>query len=242
MTIDGFITVLEQWQFMAKGLKLTLLIAVLSIVFGSILGLIVVLMRLAPFRLVDWMARLFIDFIRSTPLLVLLLWVFFALPILTGLSFTPLVAGVLTLSLHSAAFLGEIFRAGILSIERGQRHAALSLGMRPSQVFRRVVLPQAIARMLPPTGNIFIGLVKDSALVSIVGVVELTWQAQVIGGYTLRELEAFTVVGFVYVVVLVIPLSLVVNYVNRRMSPEYAQSRTLRRTLSALRGKLRAGS
>ena len=231
---------------MAKGLKLTLLIAVLSIVFGSVLGLIVVLMRLAPFRLVDWMARLFIDFIRSTPLLVLLLWVFFALPILTGLSFTPLVAGVLTLSLHSAAFLGEIFRAGILSIERGQRHAALSLGMRPSQVsrpsLRRVVLPQAIARMLPPTGNIFIGLVKDSALVSIVGVVELTWQAQVIGGYTLRELEAFTVVGFVYVVVLVIPLSLVVNYVNRRMSPEYAQSRTLRRTLSALRGKLRAGS
>jgi polar amino acid transport system permease protein len=93
--------------------------------------------------------------------------------------------------------------------------------------------------MLPPTGNIFIGLIKDSALVSIVGVVELTWQAQVIAGYTLRELEALTVVAFVYVLVLVIPLSLVVNYVNRRMSPEYAQGRTLRRTLSALRGKLR---
>ena len=239
MSVNGFILVLEQWQFMAQGLKLTLLVAVLSIVFGSVLGLIVVLMRLAPFRLVDWTARLFIDFIRSIPLLVLLLWVFFALPILTGLSFTPLVAGVLTLSLHSAAFLGEIFRAGILSIERGQRHAALSLGMRPSQVFRRVVLPQAVGRMMPPTGNIFIGLIKDSALVSIVGVVELTWKAQVIGGYTLRELEAFTVVAFFYVILLVIPLSLVVNYVNRRMSPEYVQGRSLTGRLSALRGKLR---
>ena len=239
MSINGFILVLEQWQFMAEGLKLTLLVAVLSIVLGSVFGLIVVLMRLAPFKPVDWTARVFIDFIRSTPLLVLLLWIFFALPILTGLSFTPLVAGVLTLSLHSAAFLGEIFRAGILSIERGQRHAALSLGMRPSQAFRRVVLPQAVGRMLPPTGNIFIGLIKDSALVSIVGVVELTWQAQVIGGYTLRELEAFTVVAFFYVVLLVIPLSLVVNYVNRRMSPEYVKGRSLRGRLSTLRGKLR---
>ena len=239
MSVNGFILVLEQWQFMAEGLKLTLLVAVLSIIFGSVFGLIVVLMRLAPFRLVDWTARVFIDFIRSTPLLVLLLWIFFALPILTGLSFTPLVAGVLTLSLHSAAFLGEIFRAGILSIERGQRHAALSLGMRPSQAFRRVVLPQAVGRMLPPTGNIFIGLIKDSALVSIVGVVELTWQAQVIGGYTLRELEAFTVVAFFYVILLVIPLSLVVNYVNRRMSPEYVQGRSLTGRLRALRGKLR---
>lgn len=239
MSVNGFILVLEQWQFMAEGLKLTLLVAVLSIILGSVFGLIVVLMRLAPFRLVDWTARVFIDFIRSTPLLVLLLWIFFALPILTGLSFTPLVAGVLTLSLHSAAFLGEIFRAGILSIERGQRHAALSLGMRPSQAFRRVVLPQAVGRMLPPTGNIFIGLIKDSALVSIVGVVELTWQAQVIGGYTLRELEAFTVVAFFYVILLVIPLSLVVNYVNRRMSPEYVQGRSLTGRLRALRGKLR---
>ena len=239
MSINGFILVLEQWQFMAEGLKLTLLVAVLSIVLGSVFGLIVVLMRLAPFKPVDWTARVFIDFIRSTPLLVLLLWIFFALPILTGLSFTPLVAGVLTLSLHSAAFLGEIFRAGILSIERGQRHAALSVGMRPSQAFRRVVLPQAVGRMLPPTGNIFIGLIKDSALVSIVGVVELTWQAQVIGGYTLRELEAFTVVAFFYVVLLVIPLSLVVNYVNRRMSPEYVKGRSLRGRLSTLRGKLR---
>ena len=93
--------------------------------------------------------------------------------------------------------------------------------------------------MLPPTGNIFIGLIKDSALVSIVGVVELTWQAQVIGGYTLRELEAFTVVAFFYVILLVIPLSLVVNYVNRRMSPEYVQGRSLTGRLSALRGKLR---
>ncbi len=239
MSVNGFILVLEQWQFMAEGLKLTLLVAVLSIIFGSVFGLIVVLMRLAPFKPVDWTARIFIDFIRSTPLLVLLLWIFFALPILTGLSFTPLVAGVLTLSLHSAAFLGEIFRAGILSIERGQRHAALSLGMRPSQAFRRVVLPQAVGRMLPPTGNIFIGLIKDSALVSIVGVVELTWQAQVIGGYTLRELEAFTVVAFFYVILLVIPLSLVVNYVNRRMSPEYVQGRSWTGRLSALRGKLR---
>ena len=239
MSVNGFILVLEQWQFMAEGLRLTLLVAVLSIIFGSVFGLIVVLMRLAPFRVVDWTARVFIDFIRSTPLLVLLLWIFFALPILTGLSFTPLVAGVLTLSLHSAAFLGEVFRAGILSIERGQRHAALSLGMRPSQAFRRVVLPQAVGRMLPPTGNIFIGLIKDSALVSIVGVVELTWQAQVIGGYTLRELEAFTVVAFFYVILLVIPLSLVVNYVNRRMSPEYVQGRSLAGRLSALRGKLR---
>ena len=239
MSVSGFILVLEQWQFMAEGLRLTLLVAVLSIIFGSVFGLIVVLMRLAPFRVVDWTARVFIDFIRSTPLLVLLLWIFFALPILTGLSFTPLVAGVLTLSLHSAAFLGEIFRAGILSIERGQRHAALSLGMRPSQAFRRVVLPQAVGRMLPPTGNIFIGLIKDSALVSIVGVVELTWQAQVIGGYTLRELEAFTVVAFFYVILLVIPLSLVVNYVNRRMSPEYVPGRSLAGRLSALRGKLR---
>lgn len=220
MTIDGFSQVIEHWQFLLIGVRLTIVIAAVSIVGGSLLGMGIALMRLGPWRLVDYVARGYTDFIRSMPLLVLLFWVFFAMPILVGYSFSPLQAGLLVLSAHSAPFLGEVFRAGILSIERGQRHAALSLGMRSSQVFIRVVLPQALGRMVPPTGNIFIGLIKDSALVSIIGVVELTWQAQVIAGFNLRDMEALTVVAFVYVVMLVIPLSLVLNFVNRRMNPE----------------------
>ena len=220
MSIDGFIEVISYWRFIAKGLGLTVWIAAVSIVAGSILGLVVALMRLTPHWAINWPARLYIDFVRSTPILVQLLWVYFALPILTGVSLTPLVAAIGTLSFHSGPFLGEVFRAGILSVERGQKQAAFSLGMRPVQVFMRVVWPQAFGRMLPPTGNIFISLIKNSALASVVGVSELMWKTQAVGGYTFEDMEAFTVAAAVYVVFLIIPMSQLINFVNRRMSPE----------------------
>jgi polar amino acid transport system permease protein len=141
--------------------------------------------------------------------------VFFALPILLGDSLPPIVAGVATLGAYSGAYLAELFRAGILSIAIGQRHAALALGMTRTQVLRRIVLPQALTRMLPPIASTLITLVKDSSLVSVISVAELMWAAQSLAAISLRPVEVLTGTGLLYVA-LTYPLSLVAEVTRRR--------------------------
>ena len=166
-------------------------------------------------RIVSALAGLYIDIWRSTPLLVQLIWVFYALPILVRHSMTPLLAGVVTMAFHVSAYLAEIYRAGILSIAQGQRQAGLSLGMTPFQVMRRVVLPQAVTRMLPPIGSQFISLFKDSALVSLITLQELMWQAQSLAAFTMRPLEILTAAAVIYMI-LTLPQAVLVNYLHRR--------------------------
>ena len=201
--------------FLLQGLQVTLLVSLLSTIVGLVVGLVVALARLSPVPPVRWLAAFYVDFLRSTPLLIQLVWVFFALPILLGFSLQPMVAAVATLGAYSGAYLAEIFRAGIVSIAAGQRHAGLALGMTRRQVMTRVVLPQAMVRMLPPIANTLITLIKDSSLVSVISVAELMWAAQSLASVTLRPVEVLTGTGLLYVAV-AYPLSLAVELVRRR--------------------------
>jgi polar amino acid transport system permease protein len=206
---------LKYLPFLLQGMEVTILVSLLSMAVGAIIGLAVALARLSPFAPLRWFAAFYVDFLRSTPLLIQLVWVFFALPILLGYSLPPIVAGVATLGAYSGAYLAELFRAGILSIAIGQRHAALALGMTRTQVLRRIVLPQALTRMLPPIASTLITLVKDSSLVSVISVAELMWAAQSLAAISLRPVEVLTGTGLLYVA-LTYPLSLVAEVTRRR--------------------------
>jgi His/Glu/Gln/Arg/opine family amino acid ABC transporter permease subunit len=202
--------------FLLQGLRVTIEVSLLSMAFGSAVGLFIALLRLSPLRPFRWVAAFYVDFLRATPLLIQLMWVFFALPILTGGSLPPVVAAVLTLSAYSGAYLAEIFRAGILSVATGQLHAALALGMTGAQALRRIILPQAVVRMLPPIASTFITLVKDSSLVSLISVSELMWAAQSLSAISLRPVEILTGTGLIYVAI-TYPLSLLAELARRRM-------------------------
>jgi polar amino acid transport system permease protein len=201
--------------YLLAGVKMTVAVTVASMALGALVGLLVALVRMSRLRAFQVAAGLYIDAWRSTPLLAQLIWVFYALPIVIQHSMTPLLAGILTMGLHVSAYLAEIYRAGILSIGEGQRHAGLSLGMTPLQVLRRIVLPQAVTRMLPPIGSQFISLFKESALVSLITLPELMWQAQSLAAFTMRPLEILTAAALIYMV-LTLPQAMAVNYLHRR--------------------------
>lgn len=210
-----FDVIVEYLPYLLAGVRLTIVLAVISIGIGLVIGFIVAMARMSRIFLVRALAGLYIDIWRSTPFLAQILWVFFALPIFTGISLTAFAAGVITLSCNVSATLAEIFRAGILSLPIGQRHAALALGMSRLQTLRRVILPQAVARLLPPIGSAFISLFKDTALVSVINLQELLWHAQTLAGLTMRSVEALTAAGIIYFV-LTYPQALLVNYLHRR--------------------------
>lgn len=211
-----FDIVMQNLPFLLAGVRMTIAVSLLSMALGLVLGLVVALLRVSRFRMLRGVSGLYIDIVRSTPLLAQLIWVYFALPILIGYSLDPFVAGVLALGSYAAAYLAEIYRAGILSIAQGQRAAGLSLGMTPLQVLRRVVLPQAVTRMLPPIGSQFITLFKESALVSLISLRELMWQAQSLAAFTVRPLEVLSAAAVIYML-LTIPQALLVNALHRRL-------------------------
>ena len=159
---------------------------------------------------------IYLDIFRSTPVLVQFIWFYYALPIVSGLSLSPMVAASIVLSLYSGAFHTENFRAGILSIERGQREAAIALGMRPYQAMLRIILPQATVRMLPAYAGTLVTLIKDSALASTISVSELLRQGSAIASYTLSPFAALAIVGLIYFF-LTYPVSQLVNLLHRRL-------------------------
>jgi His/Glu/Gln/Arg/opine family amino acid ABC transporter permease subunit len=227
MQLDAFRQVLSDYPFLLQGLRWTIQISLVAMVGGSVLGLFIALGRLSRWRLIRYPASLYVDFFRTTPLLIQLVWIYYALPILIGHSLSSTQAGELGMSLYSASFLAEIFRAGILSIPRGQTEAALALGMKSRQAMRRIILPQAVARMLPPIASSFISLIKDSSIASIVSVPELLRQGETLGTMTFRPMEALTVVAMMYLC-MTYPLSVLVNVLHRR-STSMRASRVRRR-------------
>jgi polar amino acid transport system permease protein len=207
--------VLNNLPFLLAGLKMTVMVSLVSMALGAVVGLLVALVRMSGVRSLEFLAGLYIDIWRSTPLLIQLIWVFYALPILTGVLLSPLPAAFLTMGLNVSAYLAEIYRAGILSIPRSQGDAGRSLGMTWDQVLRRVILPQAITRVLPPIGSQFVSLVKDSALVSLINLPELMWRMQSLAATTLHPLEVLSAGALIYMIA-TLPLAVVVNALHRR--------------------------
>jgi His/Glu/Gln/Arg/opine family amino acid ABC transporter permease subunit len=191
----------ESLAFLLGGLGLTVALSVVSMALSLVLGMLVSFARLAPWRLLRTAASLYTDFLRGTPLLVQILWIYYSLPILTGVVFSPFVSATIALTLNLSAFISEIYRAGIQSIGRGQREAALALGMSQWQAMRRVILPQSIRRVLPPLGSVWVSLFKDTAIVSVIAVSELMYRGKVLSIETYRPVEIYTVVAIIYFLV-----------------------------------------
>jgi len=190
---------IRDWTpFISQGIWQTIGISFLSILFATLLALLAALGRLSRFPPIYAVSTFYISLIRGTPLFLQILFFFLALPQL-GIDLPGLWAGVLALSLNYGAYMSEIFRAGILSVSKGQRESAVALGMNYSQMMRRVILPQALRFAIPPTGNEFIAMLKDSALVSATGFVhEILWRAQQAGQPNFRNLEALIVAAVFY--------------------------------------------
>ncbi|MBS1179056.1 MAG: amino acid transporter permease [Proteobacteria bacterium] len=212
-----FAPVLANSGMLAAGLVNTLKLTATALAFGVPLGLGLALLRLSRFRLLSLPAGFVVEFFRTTPPLVQLFWFFFALPILISVEMTPFVAAAITFSIQSSAFFAEVFRAGIVSIDRGQSEAARALGMSGAQAMRRVVLPQAVKRMIPAFMERSIELMKTTTLVATVSYADLLFQANELAQKTFRPLEVFTVTALIYFVV-IYAASLVVHRVERRLA------------------------
>lgn len=205
-----------RWLFL-QGLGVTIAFTVGIVLIGLVVGLVAGLGRLAPYAVIRWIAQAYIEVFRCTPVLVQLVWFYYALPILSGIDMSATSAAVLALSLYGGAFYAEIIRGGIVSIDAGQREAAEALGMTPGQSMRRIILPQAIKRMVPPLMNQSIIQFKNTSLVSVLAVPDLLYQGQAIAHDTYRPLETYSLVAVIYFAVL-FPLTLLVQHLERRMA------------------------
>jgi His/Glu/Gln/Arg/opine family amino acid ABC transporter permease subunit len=198
-----------------NGLKLTLIVSGSALVFGSIIGLAAALARHANRAPLSQIAYFYIDIFRTTPPLVQLIWIYYVAPLLLGIDVTAVVAGIAALSLNSGAFLAEAFRSGIQSVERGQHDATTVLGLTRVQTYRHVILPQAMRRVLPAVTSIFMSLLKDSALLSVIGVTELTYGVQGEVAQTFRPFELYSALAVAYLC-LTYPFSLIASMLERR--------------------------
>ncbi|MFX3623537.1 MAG: amino acid ABC transporter permease [Ectobacillus sp.] len=208
----------EYIPFFMKGIFYTLLISVVSILFGTILGLAVGLGRLATSRWLRLPFVWYINFFRGTPLLVQLLLIHFGVMPLFMQPASPVISATVGLSLNAAAYIGEIFRAGIQSIDKGQTEAARSLGMTHIQTMRYIIIPQAFRRMIPPLGNEFIVLLKDSSLASVFAAPELLYWGKAAVAEYMRVWEPYLTVSLIYLV-LTLSLTQLLNYVEKRLNP-----------------------
>lgn len=197
------------------GAGVTLQITLLSVGFGLFIGMFMGMARLSKIWAVKLVATVYVDFIRGTPLLVQIFLMYFALPVVTGQRIDPFVAAVTACSINSGAYIAEIFRAGIQSIDKGQMEAGRSLGMSWPQTMRYIILPQAFKRIIPPLGNEFIAMLKDSSLVSVIGFEELTRRGQLIIARTYGSFEIWMTVAFLYLI-MTLTISRLVDYLERR--------------------------
>jgi His/Glu/Gln/Arg/opine family amino acid ABC transporter permease subunit len=189
--------VTRHWPDFLRGAALTLALAVAATLIGLTLGLLAALARLSPWRALSAAARVYVEVVRGTPLLVQIFFVYSVLP-LYGIRLSAVAAGVLALSLYTGAFAAEIFRAGITAVHRGQVEAARSLGMSYGQTLRRVVLPIMAAMVLPPITSEFTGVIKWSSLLSVITVPELTFAAQRVIGESYSVIEPLLMAGLLY--------------------------------------------
>ena len=205
-------TGLTNLKFLISGITTTIYISTISIVIAMVVGLLIAIPAITKNKYLSYVNVFYVEVVRSVPLLVLILWVYYGLPILTGLSFSPFVSGIIALSISESAFMAEIFRGGINAIKKTQWEAATSLGLNFSKKLKLVILPQAFKVILPALGNQFVYVLKMSSLVSIIGISDLTRKANELVVSTYRPLEIYTFLILEYLI-----LILIVSYFVRRL-------------------------
>ncbi len=203
-------------EYYLKGAEITVVLAFFAVLFGTILGLGLTLLRRSKIKPISFVAATYVEFVRGTPLLVQIYIIYIGLPKLIGVDMPDMTVGAISLALNSAAYVSEIIRAGIDAVDRGQMEAARSLGMNQRLSMIHIIIPQAFKNILPALGNEFIAILKDSSMVSVIGVAELMYNAGIVRGNTALGLEPIIVAAVVYFV-LTFTMSRVLNYVERRM-------------------------
>ena len=211
----NFDLVVNSFPLLLVGAGVTIKITALSVALGVVIGLFVGIARISRIKILRVLAAIYVDFFRGTPLLVQIFLVYFALPVITGQRVDPFVAAIGSCGINSGAYVAEIFRAGIQSIDKGQMEAGRSLGMTWVQTMRYIIVPQAFKRVIPPLGNEFIALLKDSYLVSVIGFEELTRRGQLIIAKTYGSLEIWISVAVIYLA-MTLTISRFVAYLERR--------------------------
>ena len=210
---------LSNIEFLISGVGMTLALSVSAILISVVIGSLLAVSLLSPYKALRWLARSYVECFRAIPLLVLLLWVYYGLPVVSGLQFSAFAAGVMSLALSDAAFEAEVFRAGLQSVAKGQREAAETLGLSRWSTLRYVVFPQAIRTILPALGNQFVYVLKMSSLVSVIGLQEFTRRANELNVTEYRPLEIYTFLVFEYLL-----LILLASWGVRRLERKLAQS------------------
>lgn len=210
-------TIPTNLDFLLSGLQMTLFISATTLVFAMLGGLVLAVMDMSRFWPLRAVALAFGEVIRNTPILVQLLWVYYVLPIVFGLSISSLAAILIGLSVYMACFISEVYRAGIQAVPKGHREAAQVLGLTPFQTFRRIVLPQAIRMTLPPLASNFVQLIKFSSLGAVISVTEITRRGMELSSSTFRPLEIFSFIAVVYFCICW-PLAMAIRLWERRLS------------------------
>lgn len=203
-------------EYYLKGAEITIVLAFFAVLFGTILGLALTLLRRSKFKPISYIATAYVEFVRGTPLLVQIYIIYIGLPKLIGIDMPDMTVGAVSLALNSAAYISEIIRAGIEAVDKGQMEAARSLGMNQGLAMVHVIIPQAFKNILPALGNEFISVIKESSMVSVIGVAELMYNASIVRGNTALGLEPIVVAAVVYFV-LTFTLTRCLGYVERRM-------------------------
>ncbi len=203
---------LTNLKFLISGITITIYISVISIFLAMIIGLLITLPSLSKNKFLNYLNITYVEIIRAIPLLVLILWIYYGLPIISGISFSPFVSGIIALTISESAFQAEIFRAGINSIKKAQWEAGSSLGLTFFARLRLIILPQAIKNILPALGNQFVYVLKMSSLVSVIGIADLTRKANELVVTTYRPLEIYTFLILEYLI-----LILFVSYLVRKL-------------------------
>lgn len=212
---SGFIS--KYGSFFLKGIKITILISLIGVALGSILGAFVALMKLSKIKIISWIASIYIEILRGTPMLVQVFIVFFGITAALGLDISALVCGTIALVINSSAYIAEIIRAGINAVDKGQMEAARSLGLNYRQTMKSVIMPQAIKNILPALGNEFVTLIKESSIVSTIGVGEIMFNAQVVQGISFDPFTPLLVAAALYFV-LTFVLTRIMNMIEERLN------------------------
>ncbi|QKE71335.1 amino acid ABC transporter permease [Arthrobacter citreus] len=201
----------DHLEYFLDGLRVTILTSLIALLCSFILGTLVAVMRIAPIKPLNWLGSIYVEFIRNIPVLVVIFFTYLA-----G-SYSGMVAGTIGLTIYTAAFIAEAIRAGILSVPKGQMEAARSTGLTYGQAMRLIILPQAIKIVIPPLGNQFLNLVKNSSLLAVVAGQDLMYQGDLISAMTYVTFDTYIFVGLFYLV-LTIPLSIGVNFLEKRLA------------------------
>lgn len=211
-----FSILIDNWDMYMEGFLNTVQSSLLALVGSFLLGTLIAIFRIAPLRILNWFGTSYVEFIRNIPLILVVFIFFVGLPAL-GIVLEPFVAGTLGLTVYTAAFIAETIRAGILAVPKGQTEAARSSGLTYVQTMRYIILPQAIKIVVPPMGNQFINLVKNSSVLGVIAGLDLMYFGDLISAETFVTFDVYIFVGIFYLI-LTLPLSLFVGYLERRLA------------------------